>query len=101
ASLYHGLVRVDPALESLTVTAQSPVQPNVMVAMADQPATDSHPARRIVHLVNHEYDGSRTDASGINPLSNVTVTIPVASNVTGVVVASPDYQDSTVDMAVQ
>jgi hypothetical protein len=88
--LYHGTMRVDPAVEDLTVTTLSgPV--HVTVSIADQPASDVHPARRIVHLVNHEYDPDRIGSSGIKLLSNVTVTIPVASDVvTSVLIASPD-----------
>ena len=65
--LYHSTMPADSVdAEGVRAAASA----NVMLAVADQPATAGHPARRIVHLVNHEYDMNRTDASGINPLSN-------------------------------
>jgi hypothetical protein len=72
AGLYHGVTRSTAAVTTSLPTA--------MVVVADQ----AQPHRRLVHLVNHEYQ------SGIVPQSNVTVSIPSSAAPAGVTLASPD-----------
>lgn len=73
AGLYHG---VQPA-PGVAVTTSLPT---IMIAVDDQ----AQPDRRLVHLVNHEYEG------GIVPQSGVSVAIPSSAAPSGVTLASPD-----------
>lgn len=98
ASLYHDVTANAVAATAVQISVQTPPHASLtsaMVAVTDQAASlDATPARpaarRIVHLVNHEYQGQGGLASGIVPQSVVTVTIPVTAVVTSVTLASPD-----------
>jgi hypothetical protein len=80
ATLYHQVTR------SVATVATSLPAPSVMVAVADQ----AQPPRRIVHLVNHQYQAA------FLPQSNVVLTIPVPAAPSAVTLASPDMaQDQT------
>jgi hypothetical protein len=98
ADLYH---HVMPSMDDaeVAVVGSDSSTPTVMVAMSDQfvdPSRNPPAARRIVHVVNHDYDPSqlaRTDlATGIVEQNGLSVTIPVAAPVAAVSVASPDFQ---------
>ncbi len=79
ASFYHG-VTPSPANAAVSV-------PGAMIAVTDQ----AHPNRRLVHLVNHQYN------AGFIPQSNVTLTIDAAAAPSSVTLASPDLtQDEPV-----
>ena len=72
ASLYHAVV---PSAASASVTV-----PGAMIAITDQ----ASPNRRIVHIVNHQYDGA------FIAQSNVVLTVDAAAAPTAVNLASPD-----------
>ncbi|MES1209743.1 MAG: hypothetical protein ABUS79_27735 [Pseudomonadota bacterium] len=71
--IYHGVT-------ASTVTATTSLTTPVMIAVSDQ----GSPRRRLVHLVNHDYDGGLKEHGGFT----VTVAVPAAP--TSVSLASPD-----------
>jgi hypothetical protein len=80
ADLYHG---VTPSPAAAAVTTSAPAG-SVMIAVSDQ----LQPRRRIVHLVNHQYE------AGIVAQPGVVVTIPVPGAATSVSVVSPDATEA-------
>jgi hypothetical protein len=84
ASLYHH-TSVVPA------SAVTGAPATAAVSVADQVATAAHPARRIVHLVNHDY----VVGVGLQPASGVTITIDPGRPPTTVTLSSPDFADQT------
>jgi hypothetical protein len=79
ASFYHG---VTPSAANATVSVSG-----AMVAVSDQ----VQPNRRLVHVVNHQYN------AGFLPQSNVTVTVDATAAPVSVTLASPDLlQDEAV-----
>ncbi len=79
--LYHGVT-------SSTETATTSLSTPVMIAVSDQ----ASPRRRLVHLVNHDYDGALKEHDGF------TVTVPLSVAPASVTLASPDL-DADVALA--
>jgi len=79
ASFYHGMV---PSSANATVSVAG-----AMIAVTDQ----AQPNRRLVHIVNHQYNAA------FIPQSNITVTIDSAAAPASVTLSSPDLaQDQAV-----
>jgi hypothetical protein len=79
ASFYHG---VTPSAATATVSVAG-----AMVAVTDQ----AQPNRRLVHIVNHQYN------AGFLAQSNITVTVDAATAPSSVTLSSPDRaQDEAV-----
>jgi hypothetical protein len=71
--LYHGVV-------ASSVAATTSLSTPLMIAVSDQ----ASPRRRLVHLVNHDYDGGLKEHDGF------TVTVPLPAPPATVTLASPD-----------
>ena len=86
ASLYHGVTASDATVAAQVTTS---LTTPVMIAVSDQ----ASPRRRLVHLVNHDYNGALVEHDGI------TVTVPLPGAPSSVTLASPDAPTGDVTLA--